>query len=84
MRSAGGISAWTRFRVWRDRRRKLRRLARIKRDIVRRTGCFGARPPRPAWRSAFFPVTQRQVDRDFWTLIHRHDWLQYDPPKDER
>ena len=24
---------------------------------------------------------QRRYDAQFWELIHRHDWLQYDRPK---
>ena len=27
---------------------------------------------------------QRRIDRVFWGLIHDHNWLQYEPPRERK
>ena len=49
-----------------------------------------APPPPPRRTTPETPLTWRErrkqrrwMDRHFWGLVHDHDWLQYDPPRED-
>lgn len=43
-------------------------------------------PLRRLWRFLWKPwvTADEWTERQFWGLIHDHDWLQYDPPRNDQ